>query len=57
MSELVQGGIGTDAEFAGARLRGLNLKPLCRTLASKEVSDNAKIAFKRACTDGIGIAQ
>ena len=57
MAKLIKGGTGTDLEFAGARLRGLNLKPLRRTLASKDVSDSAKNALKRAFTDGIVTAQ
>ena len=57
MAKLIKGGTGTDSEFAGARLRGLNLKPLRRTLASKDVSDSAKNALKRAFTDGIVTAQ
>ena len=54
---MVKGGTGTDSEFAAARLRGLNLKPLRRTLASKDVSDGAKNALKRAFIDGIFTAQ
>ena len=57
LAKLVQGGTGTDLEFAGARLRGLNLKPLRKTLAAKEVNDKAKNALKRAFTDSIVIAQ
>ena len=55
--ELAMGGTGCDSEFAGARVRGLNFKPLRRTLASKAVSDSAKNALKRAFTDGIVAAQ
>ena len=57
MTKLVKGGAGTDTEFAGARLRGLSFKPLRRTLASKDVSDSAKNAFKQAFIDGSEIAQ
>ena len=56
MIKLVKG-IGTVAWFVGARLRGLNLKLLRRTLASKEVRDRAKIALKKAFTDGTVTAQ
>ena len=56
-SKSIKGGTVIDSEFAAAKLRGLSLKPLRRTLASKEASDIAKTAVKRALTDGIVTAQ
>lgn len=52
-TKLVKEGTGIDSEFAGAGLRGLNLKPLRKTRASKEVNEKAKRVLKIAFTDGI----
>ena len=53
MDKLIKEGTGTDQEFAGARFKGLNFKPVRRALAAKEVEPGAKLGLRKAFTDGV----
>ena len=53
MDKLIKEGTGTDQDFAGARLKGLNFKPVRRALAAKEVEPGAKLGLRKAFADGV----
>ena len=53
LDKLVKEGAGTDQEFAGARFQGLNVMPIRRTLAAKDLEPGAKLGLRRAFTDGV----
>ena len=53
LEKLVKEGSGTDQDFAGARFRGLNFKPIRRTLAAKDLEPGTKLGLRKAFFDGV----